>query len=121
VAVLKPRTKVVFFRVSEEEFQQMEAACNTVGARSISDFARTAARQLMNAPEENRVQRLTQSFDLIHQSLERLYERVQEVCRLSVPSRDGGPSLEPASVDHAISVAATRDSALEGALESKEQ
>jgi hypothetical protein len=40
VAVIDPRKKIVNFRVSEAEFDQLRAACLRNGARSISDFAR---------------------------------------------------------------------------------
>lgn len=42
MAVTKPRTRLVNFRVSEDEFQSLREACETGGARSISDFARCA-------------------------------------------------------------------------------
>ncbi len=40
--VLKPRTKLIYFRVSQEEFEQFNRACEMEGARSLSDLARTA-------------------------------------------------------------------------------
>ena len=42
MAVLKPRNRIVYFRVSEEEFQNLRAYCETYGARSVSDLARSA-------------------------------------------------------------------------------
>ena len=42
MAVTKPRNRLVNFRVSEDEFQSLREACETGGARSISDFARCA-------------------------------------------------------------------------------
>lgn len=53
MAVLRPRTRVVFFRVSQEEFQQFMDACESSGARSASDFARMAVQRMIaahNAP-----------------------------------------------------------------------
>ena len=41
MAVTKPRNRLVNFRVSEDEFQSLREACETGGARSISDFARS--------------------------------------------------------------------------------
>ena len=40
--VINPRTKLVNFRLSEEEFEDLRQACGSLGARSISDFARSA-------------------------------------------------------------------------------
>ncbi len=42
MAVTNPRTKLVNFRLSEEEFENLKEACGTFGARSVSDFARSA-------------------------------------------------------------------------------
>jgi len=40
--VLKPRNRLVNFRLSEEEFERLKASCALYGARSLSDFARAA-------------------------------------------------------------------------------
>ncbi len=42
MAVTNPRTKLVNFRLSEAEFQDLRAASAQFGARSLSDFARSA-------------------------------------------------------------------------------
>ncbi|MBM3767792.1 MAG: hypothetical protein FJW32_20585 [Acidobacteria bacterium] len=49
MAITKPRTRLVNFRVSEDEFKSLREACETGGARSISDFARHA---VLGAPEK---------------------------------------------------------------------
>lgn len=40
--VLKPRNRLVNFRLSEEEYEKLKASCSLTGARSLSDFARAA-------------------------------------------------------------------------------
>lgn len=47
MSVLKPRTRLVYFRVSEEEFQQFNRICESIGARSLSDLARSAMQNMM--------------------------------------------------------------------------
>lgn len=42
MSVTNPRTKLVNFRLSEEEFLNLKAASAHFGARSLSDFARSA-------------------------------------------------------------------------------
>jgi hypothetical protein len=42
MSVLKRRSRLVTFRVSNEEFDQLKRICVSSGSRSISDFARTA-------------------------------------------------------------------------------
>lgn len=43
--MLKPRTKLVSFRLSAEEYKQLADACAAEGARSISEFARSALQR----------------------------------------------------------------------------
>ena len=42
MTVPSPRTKLVNFRVSEQEYETLRSGCARHGARSISDFARLA-------------------------------------------------------------------------------
>ena len=42
MAVNHPRTKLVNFRLSEEEYEGLKDACGNNNARSVSDFARSA-------------------------------------------------------------------------------
>ncbi|MGC2659294.1 MAG: hypothetical protein WA324_15135 [Bryobacteraceae bacterium] len=54
----------------------MEKACDTVGARSISDFARTAAIRLINSTEDGG-EMLKAKLSQIDQFIDRLQGRVQ--------------------------------------------
>ena len=47
MAVLKPRERLVYFRISEDEFRQFVSVCEQEGARSVSDLARTAIQRLI--------------------------------------------------------------------------
>lgn len=40
--VFSPRTRLVNFRLSEEEYQELKSSCSRSSARSISDYARAA-------------------------------------------------------------------------------
>lgn len=42
MAVLKSRSRLVTFRLSTDEYEDLKKACIDEGARSISDFARAA-------------------------------------------------------------------------------
>lgn len=42
MAILQPRMRVVMFRLSDSEYELIRSACETSGARSFSDFARSA-------------------------------------------------------------------------------
>lgn len=54
MAVLKPRERLVYFRVSEDEFRQFVSVCEHAGARSVSDLARNAVQRLIADGERNR-------------------------------------------------------------------
>jgi hypothetical protein len=43
----KRRTRAINFRLSEEEFRELQRACAAKGARSVSDFARTAVWRMV--------------------------------------------------------------------------
>jgi hypothetical protein len=48
--VIKPRTRVVYFRVSQEEYEQLNEVCRRRGDRSLSDFARAAVCHMIEDP-----------------------------------------------------------------------
>jgi hypothetical protein len=49
--VFRPRNRLVNFRLSEDEFEKVRASCSLHGARSLSDFARSAVlRSVANGP-----------------------------------------------------------------------
>jgi hypothetical protein len=41
MAVSKPRNRLVIFRLTQEEYQQLESVSTAGGARSLSEFARS--------------------------------------------------------------------------------
>lgn len=47
MSVLRPRNRLVNFRLSEDEFDRLKASCALQSARSVSDFARTAVLDRM--------------------------------------------------------------------------
>ena len=51
--VLKRRSKMVSFRLSEQEYQDLVALCSSCGARSLSDLARDAMNGLLGSPKRN--------------------------------------------------------------------
>ncbi len=79
MAVLKPRERLVYFRVSEDEFSQFVSVCERAGARSISDLARSAVQRLI---AEGKVHRESQDVDERLRILERLISAVTEQLQL---------------------------------------
>jgi hypothetical protein len=79
VAVLKPRERLVYFRVSEDEFRQFVSVCEQAGARSVSDLARNAVQRLI---AEGQRQRDGHELEEKMQMLERLIAAVTEQLQL---------------------------------------
>ena len=49
MTVLKPRSRMISVRLSEDEFSAMQQLCEVTGARSVSDLTRDAVRALMQS------------------------------------------------------------------------
>lgn len=48
MAVLRPRSRSISVRLSEEEFATFQRLCASTGARSVSDFARKAMQEILD-------------------------------------------------------------------------
>jgi hypothetical protein len=84
VAVLKPRERLVYFRISEDEFRQFVSVCEQEGARSVSDLARTAIQRLIaNGDRHRNGEELTERMH----RLEQLIMAVTEQLRLLAAAR----------------------------------
>jgi hypothetical protein len=77
MSVAKPRNRLVYFRVSEEEFQKLASMCHgTDGTRSISDLARSAVNRMI---ADKGSERAMNGFD---QKLESLQTQLQILTEL---------------------------------------
>ena len=74
--VLKRRTKIVIFRLTDEEYEELKAACVTRGARNVSDFARTAL--MRSVAGEGGDQHVTARLEQIESGMKRLEQMMQE-------------------------------------------
>lgn len=93
MSVTNPRTRVVYFRVSADEFQLCVKACEAGGARSVSDLARTAVMNAIDrkqtdngaAPEiVTRLQMLEQTIREMNDRLNALFGTLES--RLTNPA-----------------------------------
>lgn len=50
--MLKPRSRTVTFRMSSDEFAALTASCESSGARSISEYARSAVMERIQSAGE---------------------------------------------------------------------
>jgi hypothetical protein len=84
MSVLKPRTRLVYFRVSEDEFERFNKVCADGGeARSISDLARQAVHQMVDRksrhPLEEQVVELNQLVQKLTETIAAFQTTLQKV------------------------------------------
>jgi Arc/MetJ-type ribon-helix-helix transcriptional regulator len=53
MTVLKPRSRMISVRLSEEEYSALRRLCTATGARSVSDLTRDAMRELLSSVESD--------------------------------------------------------------------
>jgi hypothetical protein len=79
MAILKPRTRLVYFRISESEYEQILRLCEQTGARSVSDFARSAIRRLTEPKTD---EQLLQTKNALEELLVELKSSVRQLTAL---------------------------------------
>lgn len=84
MAVFNPRTRLVSFRLSEEEYESLRKASLSRGARSISDYARAALCRLLESPPgsgddglEAKVIQLDEQMQQLSLELHRLQQLIE--------------------------------------------
>jgi len=82
MAVLKRRSKMISFRLSEDEYADLRSVCEHEGARSVSDLARDAVHRLVrkqsNHSVEAVIQELVGRVNLLDLEVQRLSIAVNE-------------------------------------------
>ncbi len=88
MSVVNPRNRVVYFRLSEHEFQQLTTFCRTMeGCRSVSELARTAIKALLE--DQPRRERSSGGLEDMQQQIHQLEAKVEQVLRLLSASKQG--------------------------------
>jgi hypothetical protein len=103
VAVLKPRERLVYFRISEDEFRQFVGVCEQEGARSVSDLARTAIQRLIAGGDRQRNgEELTQKMERLENLIAALTQQLQLLtvsgthnAPMVAATAQNGPTVQP--------------------------
>jgi hypothetical protein len=82
VAALKRRDRLVIFRLTEDEFEGLKAACEERGAASLSAFARS---ELLNALRGDRLSDVYRQLSNLQSSVRRM-TRILETITSKAPS-----------------------------------
>ena len=72
------RTRMISFRVSETEFQELRTRSEGQGARSVSDYARLALRDSTSTPDT----RIEADLDQLSSEVQRLSSEVRRLTDL---------------------------------------
>ena len=72
------RTRMISFRVSEREFQELRARSEEQGARSVSDYARLALRESTSWPDT----RIEADLDRLSSEVQRLSSEIRRFTEL---------------------------------------
>ena len=75
---LRNRSRVVYFRVSEEEFQQFKDLCVRHGARNMSDLARSAIKSLISHTRDDFATDIVMRLQQLENSVERLNQTMAQ-------------------------------------------
>jgi len=83
MSVIKRKTRMISFRLSDEEYAHLTNLCETQGARSLSDLARAAMQSLITngaangtAGIEERISHLDGRVKVLDRAVERLSQVV---------------------------------------------
>jgi DNA-binding transcriptional regulator GbsR (MarR family) len=89
MAVLKPRERLVYFRITEDEFHQFASVCEQEGARSISDLARSAVQRLIaECHREREAENLAPKMEVLEKLIAEVTCQLQSLARLGARGRD---------------------------------
>lgn len=84
MTVLKPRTRLISFRLSDEEYRELAGLCESRGARSLSEFLRSALLKLAggsraggDAAVASEVQRLRKLVKALNNRVNGLSKQIQ--------------------------------------------
>ena len=97
MAVLKPRERLVYFRISEDEFHQFLGVCEQEGARSVSDLARSAVQRLITDGNRDREERdLAPKVQMLEQLIGELTSQLRLLTTMLQRQNGGADSTDSA-------------------------
>ncbi len=90
MAVLRPRSRKVSVRLSEEEYLTLRRVCSLTGARSVSDLTREAMRTV--AKDVNREDPLGLHLEEFRADMKSLEKKVEQLeAKITTLKAEGTP------------------------------
>lgn len=91
MSILRPRNRVVYFRVSEDEFHRFRSICESRGARSVSDLARSAMHSMIHDATCDHESQLSNQLTVLENMVSDLNQKVHQLTlSLTKPDPEGG-------------------------------
>jgi HPt (histidine-containing phosphotransfer) domain-containing protein len=75
--MLKRRSRIVSFRLSDEEYKSLKSVSASCGARSVSEFTRSVACHVNAGGNGDAAERLEDSLRTLNEKMEMLDRRIQ--------------------------------------------
>lgn len=91
MTVLRRRDRVVYFRVSEQEYERYRQCCQLAGARSVSDLVRAAMEHYLENGNSGLAAVVTKKLERIEQAVSELNGRVNELSEKARFTAEPGP------------------------------
>jgi hypothetical protein len=85
MTVLKPRSRMISVRLSEDEYESLRRLCTLTGARSVSDLTRDAMQILLNS--SSRENALSSYLDDFRSQISTLDRKIEELSIRMTPSK----------------------------------
>lgn len=77
MTVLKPRSRMISVRLSDEEYLGLKQLCAVAGARSVSDLTRNAMRVMLKGADRDDV--LSLQLDELRDQLKSLSSKIDQL------------------------------------------
>jgi hypothetical protein len=85
---VKRRDRLVYFRISEEEFEQILKACDSKGARSVSDLARAAVQEFIRPVKRESEQQMFEALNSLSAMLDEINRGVRTLVSNTSPGTE---------------------------------
>jgi hypothetical protein len=93
------RNRLIYFRVSEEEFEQIIHACKSKGARNVSELARAAVQEFIKTDKTESDKLVVDTIRALGAVVEDIKQTVQQIASTTRAAGDG-TSVTPVSKRH---------------------
>lgn len=87
MSVMKPRTRMICVRLSEEEYAALRELCERMGARSVSDLTRDAMHHLLSTASTAHTK--GESLDAFRMQLSHLDRKIEALAERMAAQAQG--------------------------------